>query len=158
MKLVSPEFTRVLQEGGWCRVGIGMMGGGGDSRNWNRNTSEAQIFNVFTVKASCFQSFEVLKFQSFEVWKFQNLKVSKFQTNKTQKTCCWEILIPYYEVLISCFVEDFDPIFKILKILNGYSGLFGPHLSNRIEMSDSRYFEISQKKSFGMISDVSWTI
>ena len=46
-----------------------------------------------------------------------------------------------YEISISCFLQNIDPIFEILKVLlNGPSGMFGPRL---FDIFDSQNSDIS---------------
>ena len=52
----------------------------------------------------------------------QSFKVSKIPSFKV----FWYMLIQYYQKIISCFLEDIDPIFKMFKnCLNGSPGSFG---------------------------------
>ena len=53
---------------------------------------------------------KVSKFQSFHASKIQSFKGSQFQRYKNASNVCWKILIPYYHISISCFLEDIDPI------------------------------------------------
>ena len=53
---------------------------------------------------------KLLYFQSFHVSNCQIFKVSEIETNPAH--VCWKILIPYYQIFISCFLEDIDPLFQ----------------------------------------------
>ena len=70
-----------------------------------------------SVRVSRFQSFLVSRFQSFLVLKSQSFKDAK------TSNILWKISIPYYQISMSCFLADTDPIFKIFKnLLDGSSG------------------------------------
>ena len=58
-------------------------------------------------------------------------------------------LIPYYQNIISCFLADIDPIFKIPKnLLDGSSGFVGPVFSTSLTVFDLQAFEISKHDIF----------
>ena len=66
---------------------------------------------------SWFLGFKVSRFLG--VW-FPGFLVSKFQSFKVPKI---------YQMSISCFLEDIDPVSKVPKnLLNGSSGMFGARL------------------------------
>ena len=76
-------------------VGLGMLRRGGDSYNEDKKVSKC-----LGLKVSWLLIFLVSKFPSFKDSKTFNI--------------LWKILIPYYHISISCFLEDFDPIFQIV--------------------------------------------
>ena len=66
-------------------------------------------FLVSWFMASWFLGFEVSKFQRFEIIQ-----------------CFWRMLVPYYQISMSCFLVDDDLISKLFKIvLDGSSGFVG---------------------------------
>ena len=86
-----------------------------------------------------------LKFQSFKVSKFQSYRDSKNKFNVFGR-----ILIPYYQISISRFLEDTDAIFKIFRrILDGSSRCFWPRLFQFFKVSISEILKF-QKKWFGV--------
>ena len=74
---------------------------------------------------SCFLGFLVSKFHGFLVSKFLGFKVSWFLVSQFLGFKVSKI----YQIHISCFSIDNDPIYKIFKNLSdGSSGFIGPHL------------------------------
>ena len=77
----------------------------------------------------------------FKVPKIQSCKISNIQRFKQQYNSFnvfWQILIICYQIFISCFVEDIDPILKIFKnrrlfgILRSASSTKSKHLQNKV--------------------------
>ena len=71
---VSPKFTRVPQEGGWCRVGVGMLR---DSAFFLNKTFKMNINKVSWLLGFLVSSFLVSWCLGFKVSKFQSVKVSR---------------------------------------------------------------------------------
>ena len=64
----------------------------------------------------------MLKFLGFLASWLQSFKDSKYQKSFN---VYWKILIPHYQISISCFLKEIDPIFKIFEIvLDRSSDLF----------------------------------
>ena len=104
---VHPPTTRVPpdhscpQEGGWCKCG-------------SRNVVGWEIPVIDNHKTKIQQP----KFQCFKCSNLQGDKASNIQSFEVSKVYFmfrWKILIPYYQLPISCFLEDIDPTFTILK-------------------------------------------
>ena len=103
-------------------VGVGMLRGRGDA--FIGKNSKCLDFVV-----SWLVPFLVPSFLGFlDSW-IIGVLVSWFQSFKDSKAfnICWKRLIPYYQISISCFLKDIDPVFQISKnLLDGSSGCFGP--------------------------------
>ena len=95
-------------------VGVGMLRGG-------RGVPYLKIKRFLGFLVSLFLGFFASSFLGFNVSWFlclffswsQSFKVSKNQHNSM---FFWKTLTPYQQSSISCFLEDIDPIFKILRI------------------------------------------
>ena len=117
-------------------VGVGMLRGAGDSLTWKSLLVYwFQSFLVSDLWVSGFLGFLVSWFLSFLVSWFQRVLVLKFLGFKESKI---------YQLSISCFQEDFDPMSKILKtLLDEPSVLFSAHLfPDKKATKPSRNFEI----------------
>ena len=53
----------------------------------------------------------------------------------------WQILIPYHQMSIPCFLEDIDPIFNMFNFP-------APGVSKMIKMFEFHNFEISKNTTF----------
>ena len=88
-----------------------------------------------------------------ECWGFLYLEINKliaFKNSKSQSrrdsetfNIYWNPLFPYYQMSISCFLEDIDPIFKISKnLLDGSSEIVGLVFSNIFKNINFQHFEV----------------
>ena len=82
--------------------------------------------------------------------KVQSCKVTKLQRIKKTILCLLEYMVPYYQIAMSCFLEDIDPIFKILKKFRTdiddlsvpvFSKVFKQWLFRNLNISHNNMFE-----------------
>ena len=108
--------TRVPGEGGWCRGGNRYGLGGGDSLN------KIQSFKFLQLKFPNSHFMFSSRYWSRIQYEISILSFMDMSSHITKIPFhVLKILIPYYQVAISCFWIDIDPISKIFK--NSLDGL-----------------------------------
>ena len=66
-----------------------------------------------------FASSEIMQIKGFPcppITKYKKVLVKNFKFHRFKHiSCFWKLLIPYYQIPIPCFLEDFDVIFQFPK-------------------------------------------
>ena len=86
---------------------------------------------------------EFLSFLSFLIPWFLSFVVSWLLGFKASQLRSCLGMIPYYQMLISCSLEDIDPVSKLFEnLFNGSSGFVGPSLPTFSKLSISNIFKL----------------
>ena len=91
---------------------------------WNKKCQQSSGVGVSMLRGEGIPLIENDKFQSFLVSWFQSCKVSKIRKFNNGFMFWGTIAIPYYQISISCLLEDIDPKFKISRIFKTYVQAF----------------------------------